>query len=438
VKRLATARRILAQDPERQVSPEPVISSWGIAPDGFAEGARRPRALLFSHDTFGLGHLRRNLAIAEHLLMRRSNFEVMLLSGSPVADSWPMPAGLQLRLMPAVVKIGAEAYTSRNGSASFAEVKAQREAVILNTIRNFRPDVFLVDHSPAGMKGELLGALAFLRAKMPTTKTVLGLRDILDDGPTIRSVWLEDGIYDLIGGSYDEVLVYGSRSLFDVVSEYALPHEIIVKLRYCGHVARGQPQRVANDLPSRPARGKTVLVTVGGGGDGYLLIDAYLQALARLDPSPARSIVVSGPLMPENQQHMLHDAAGNRRDVLFTRSTTDMSSLLAEADLVVTMAGYNSTVEILAAQKPAILVPRAAPRAEQRLRARLLERIGVAWAVQPEDDVVDKLAGLLTSALAGVQPRALSSGLLDLGGARRVGDALEALLGLEPSSGSHR
>src|SRR5262249_14233003 len=156
-----------------------------------------------------------------------------------------------------------------------------------------------------------------------------------------------------------------------------------------GHVARVQPQRVANDFPSRPARAKTVLVTVGGGGDGYPLIDAYLQALAHLDQMPAHSIIVSGPLMPENQQHMLEIAAARRQGVVFTRSTTDMSSLLAQADLIVTMAGYNSTVEILAAQKPAILVPRAAPRAEQRLRATLLEKMGMVWAVRPEDDIVD-------------------------------------------------
>ena len=69
---------------------------------------RPARALLYSHDTFGLGHLRRNLAIAEHLLQRHSRFEVMLLSGSPVVESWPLPEHLQLSVMPPVVKVGAE------------------------------------------------------------------------------------------------------------------------------------------------------------------------------------------------------------------------------------------------------------------------------------------------------------------------------------------
>src|SRR5262249_13922192 len=133
----AIGRRIVEESGQRLDSLEcEVPGARVIANQDAAPGAGRPRALLFSHDTFGLGHLRRNLAIAEHLLMRRSNFEVMLLSGSPVAESWPMPPDLRLRLMPAVVKIGAESYASRNGSVSFAEVKAQREAVILSTIHD--------------------------------------------------------------------------------------------------------------------------------------------------------------------------------------------------------------------------------------------------------------------------------------------------------------
>src|SRR5262249_346201 len=226
----AIGRRIVEEGHERLDSLEcEVPGSRVIANQDAAPHAGRPRALLFSHDTFGLGHLRRNLAIAEHLLARRPKFEVMLLSGSPVAGSWPMPPDLRLRLMPAVVKIGAEAYAALNGSSSFAEVKAQREATILETILDFRPDGFLVDHAPAGMKGEVLGALAFLRAEMPETRAVLGLRDILDDGATIRPLWQADGIYDLISDSYDRILVYGSPSLFDVVSEYRLPDKISSK-----------------------------------------------------------------------------------------------------------------------------------------------------------------------------------------------------------------
>ena len=408
------------------------IESVGVAKVG--QGTR-VRALLYSHDTFGLGHLRRNLAIADHLLERNPRFQVMLLSGSPVADSWPLPPNLLLSLMPPVAKVGAEDYVSHDGKVSFAEVKRQREAVIIETIRAFQPDVFLVDHAPAGMKGELLGALAYLRASMPQTLTVLGLRDILDEGSVVRSLWREQDTYGLIERHYEQVLVYGAPALFDVVEEYELPPAIADKLSYCGHVARPRPT-VARTESESTSNGKRVLVTVGGGGDGFPAIQTYLSALQRLNIRPEQSILVTGPLMPEDQQQYLEKVASQHADVRLMRSSTEMTRLLAEADLVVSMAGYNSTVEVLAAQKPAILMPRAAPRAEQRLRAELLAKMGLAWVVRPEQGAVEQLAGLLELALSGARPHGLGCGLLDLGGARRVGDVLERLLEARISSTS--
>ena len=68
--------------------------------------ARRPMVFLYSHDTYGLGHLRRNLAIAEHLLARPAAFSVRLLTGSPVIGSWALPDGLDVTTLEPVIKTG--------------------------------------------------------------------------------------------------------------------------------------------------------------------------------------------------------------------------------------------------------------------------------------------------------------------------------------------
>ena len=109
-----------------------------------------------------------------------------------------MPAGLQVQSLPPVIKTGAEEYASRDDAFSFATVKARREQVILESVIRYRPDVFLVDHAPAGMKGELLESLAFIREEMPATRTVLGLRDIIDSPDAVRSLWREQEIYQLL------------------------------------------------------------------------------------------------------------------------------------------------------------------------------------------------------------------------------------------------
>jgi predicted glycosyltransferase len=392
-----------------------------------------PRVLLYSHDTFGLGHLRRNLAIAAHLLRRSQPFSALLLTGSPVVASWPMPAGLQVQALPPVVKTGAEEYVSRDNRSSFAAVKARREAVILESVIRYRPDVFLIDHAPAGMKGELLEALAFIREEMPATRTVLGLRDIIDSPEAVRSLWREQNIYQLLETAYDHILVYGSRHLFDSVQAYDFPAAVAAKTRYCGYIAsNGSNVPAAGHLHvASPASGRPViLVTAGGGGDGYPLLSAYLRALDSIPHDAAQSIIVAGPLMAEEDRRALELAAAHRPDVRMVFFTTELAELIRSADLVVAMAGYNTTAEILVAKKPAILVPRGAPRMEQRLRATLLSNLGLAWAIQPEEDLVARLAELVQAALAGARPPRNDWNAVDLGGVHRVGNALDELLGI--------
>jgi predicted glycosyltransferase len=390
--------------------------------------------LLYSHDTFGLGHLRRNLAIATHLLQRRDRpFAVRLLTGSPVATSWPMPAGLEVHPLPPVIKTGAEEYAARDRSFTFAAVKARREALILQSVIDFRPDVFLVDHAPAGMKKELLETLAFIRAEMRQTRTVLGLRDILDSPKIVRKLWRDEGVYELLESAYDQILVYGNRELFDAVREYELPPAVAAKARFCGYVVEASIQRMSaapngSDVArSRTAR-PTILVTIGGGGDGFALMEAYLRALSATPPGRAESVLVTGPLMYPEQRCALEQLAASRPDVRLLDHSTELTELIHGATLVVSMAGYNTTAEILAAKKPAILVPRSAPRAEQRLRATLIGALGLAWIVQPEEDLVARLRELVTGAIDGARLPRLEECPLDLAGARRVGDSLDELV----------
>ena len=400
---------------------------YTIAPTG------QPKVLLYSHDTFGLGHLRRNMAIAAHLLQRRQSFSALLLTGSPVAESWPMPAGLQVRALPSVVKTGVEEYQARDRSLTLGMVKARREAAILDAIVRYRPDVFLVDHAPAGMKGELLDALEFIRRKMPATRIILGLRDIIDSSEVVRSLWRSQSIYQLLDTMYDRILVYGSRHLFDVTREYDFPPAVAAKTEYCGYIARtGNRSPSTSHFPfgTRAVGKPVVLVTAGGGGDGYHLLSNYLRALDRVSPDLALSVIVPGPLMAEGERRALEEMAARRADVRMVLFTTDLAGLIQSADLVVSMAGYNTTAEILVAKKASILVPRGAPRMEQRLRAMLLARLGLAWAVQPEEDLVTRLTELVQGALSGAQLPRHDWSAVDLGGVRRVGGALDDLLGI--------
>jgi predicted glycosyltransferase len=386
------------------------------------------KVCIYSHDTFGLGHLRRNLAIADQLLRSEHRFEVWLLTGSPVIRQWTLPAGLHVQPLPPVVKTGADRYASRMPGQMFGLTKGYREALIMRLLEEQRPDVFLVDHAPAGMNGELLSTLALIRNEMPRTRTVLGLRDILDGPAVVRETWREQEIQELIEHGYDDVLVYGSERLFDVVEAYGLRPSVARRTKYCGYiVGRGRWEALAARSggqvcwDERRAGGlPVVLVTAGGGGDGFFLMDAYLRSLRRGGPNPFHSVVVTGPLMPRELYARLQAAAGPRADVQLVSYTTDLMPSVRAASLIVSMAGYNTSVELLAARKNAIVVPRSAPREEQRLRAAMLSRLGLVRYAEADGDLAGRLAELVPQALAGPPAGEDGWASIDLRGAERV------------------
>ena len=393
------------------------------------EAGRRLKVLLYSHDTFGLGHLRRNLAIVQALLRRPDSFSVQLLTGSPVIRTWRLPPGLKVQPLPPVVKTGAERYASRDSAHMFGLVKGYREALILKTVMRYRPDVFLVDHAPAGMNGELLSTLALIRREFPGMRTVLGLRDILDSPEIVKAVWQEQDIYKLLDQAYDDIFVYGSKVLIDVARSYGLTGNIADRVHYCGHVvAAAEPAERPGTAADRPvcwnrqrvgAR-PVILVTAGGGGDGHFLMEAYLHEQVRSATRGYHSVIVTGPLMPADQKAALHVLAAGRDDVELVDHTTDLVPSLEAAHLVIAMAGYNTSAEIIAARQRAILVPRAAPRAEQRIRAQLLTRLGVVRSIEPGPDLVRDLASLLPIAVSAPPPSPAAWASLDLNGAGRV------------------
>ncbi|MDE2247848.1 MAG: hypothetical protein KGJ96_04640 [Xanthomonadaceae bacterium] len=394
-----------------------------------AQSAGTIKVVLYSHDTFGLGHLRRNLAIAASMLDCKQQFSVCLLTGSPVINQWKLPRGLEVQPLPPVVKTGAEQYAARDSAQLFSLVKGYREALILKTVLRQRPDVFLVDHAPAGMDGELLSTLALIRRELPATRTIVGLRDILDSPATVQKTWREQQIYSLLEQAYDDIFVYGSRELFDVAEGYGMSASLAARVRYCGHVVAakathdGAATAALEQLCWNPDRSQgkpVVLVTAGGGGDGFFLMDAYLRALERLPPGMVHSVVVAGPLMSGEESAALHQRAAHRPDVEWVDYTTDLVPSLRAADVVVAMAGYNTSAEILAMRKRAILVPRAAPRAEQRMRASLLARLGAVWSVEPDADLVQRLSMLIPEVLDAAPSSDSSAVSIDLNGAGRV------------------
>lgn len=366
----------------------------------------RCRILMYSHDTFGLGHLTRTLRIAEAIQRRYEHTSILILTGSPVAPYLPLPPRTDMVKLPSVLKSGADHYEPRDLKLDFKQVRAMRREMIRGTAETFRPHVFIVDNVPLGMKGEIVPTLEMLRRDQPEARTVLNLRDILDAPETIRASWEEHGVPAALESFYDAIYVLGDEEVFDSIEAYGLPRD---RTRFVGYATPGP--RVSATCAESSAR--RVLVTAGGGGDGFELIRAALLGLSRIDASavggPVEIEVITGPLMDAEPRRELMELA-ERVGAEIHEFVGDLPRRMETADLVIAMAGYNTCCELLAHASRALLYPRTDPRVEQLLRAEAFVKRGLAMMLPPETPNPDTIRAMATKALqngARLDPSAL-------------------------------
>lgn len=379
-----------------------------------------PRVLLYSHDTFGLGNIRRTLLLAQEVIDQYPRAAVLLVTGSQVIHSFRIPEGVDYIKLPCLDRIDAERYESRFLVECSEAVKRTRSAIIEKTVLGFAPNLIIVDKRPAGVDGELADTLKALRTRNFPTRLVLGMRDILDEPRKTRETLKNNRSFEVIRDYYDEVWVYGSQSIFDTVREYGFPDDIARITHYCGYLKR--PTLVTNRNGGPPH----VLVTTGGGGDGSRMIQAYLEGLSNLPRNVAlKSTIVFGPQMSAETRAEITSRFDYLTDVEFREFEPGLMELYAQADLVVSMAGYNTVCELLSFGRNAILVPRAEPVKEQLIRARLLKAAGLFEMIEPDDLSPETL---IAKVLHGLHEATDLPVRIDLQGLPRIRERIRELL----------
>ena len=353
------------------------------------------RLLLYSHDTYGLGHLRRNVLIAQDVLQHVRGVQVVLLSGSTVTERFDLPKNLTVVSLPPVVKTGVDEYASRDPRLPFSIVWRARAAIIADVARRFEPDVFLVDHAPQGMKGELLRAFDALRRRSPATRIVLGLRDVVDEPAAVRRSWEAQDVASTLREVFDRVVVYGSPDLVDLAG-YGIPSETLQRTTYSGYLCRQPAPDSVVPIPGWTPDMRVVLGTAGGGGDGIDVLLATLEAAERLG---LPSLLVSGPLMSGEDRAALEARVQASRGGHLEEFIPGLEGAMSAASVVVTMGGYNSLMEAIPSGTPTVVVPRTWPRREQQIRAGLFASRGLIRIVDGGPGLEDRLERALRAAL---------------------------------------
>ncbi|MFN2355819.1 MAG: glycosyltransferase family protein [Desulfopila sp.] len=357
--------------------------------------------LMYSHDTYGLGHIRRTMAIANHL--HDANTNVLILTGSPIAGRFQFPQQVDFVRIPGMIKKSNDDYQSFSIRIDPEKALSIRTNIILATAMTFRPNLFIVDKEPLGLKREVLPTLEWLKRESPATMTVLGLRDILDDGAVIQNDWREKNVYSYLDLLYDEIWVYGNRDIYDPEEMYAIPAKLHNRIQYTGYIPRKKiSPRIRAAVRKRYRvmdNDKFILVTTGGGGDGLEVIEHYLAMHEHYPTSlPFTSIIITGPFMPKKIREAFAKRA-KKYGIKTLPFHPRLEELMSAADLVVCMGGYNTICEILTQHTSALIIPRETPRKEQLIRATRLKEQGlldfIPWAQVTPHLLREKISTLL-------------------------------------------
>ena len=338
------------------------------------------RILIYSHDSFGLGHLRRCRSIAHSLVARYKGLSVLILSGSPIIGSFDFKARVDFVRIPGVIKLKDGAYTSLALHIDLEQTLQMRESIIYHTAATFKPDIFLVDKEPTGLQGEVTSTLEMLQQQ--GTINVLGLRDIMDEPKLLKAEWERKQVEPVLQNLYDDIWVYGLRDMGSPVAGLGLDDTITRKLTYTGYLDREIPSQ-RNWVPPINCDDPFILVTAGGGGDGVEMVDWVIRAYESDPQLPTRAVIVTGPFMPPAEQQEFHDRCDRLENVEILTFDSHIELLMKKAIGIVAMGGYNTFCEILALDKAAIIVPRSVPRQEQLIRAERAVNLGLVRMLDP-------------------------------------------------------
>lgn len=413
--------RMQAGASERQESR--MFDTQGFGNDEGRTG-RPPRIVLYSHDTLGFGHLRRNLLLAGALKEGLPTPEILMIGGMREAGAFELPQGVDCLTLPAYAKGSDGSYRPRDLGRDLAPLTALRAQAIKAAVLAFDPNLMIVDNVPRGALCELDATLAALKAR-GGTRLVLGLRDVIDHPAVVRRQWLRQRNFEPVRRFYDAIWIYGDPALYDLAADCELAGAFGGRHRHVGYLDHSV--RLASLTAEADAAAVLcndtspyIFCAVGGGRDGASLCEAFARAPL---PPGHRGILVTGTQMPVPLREHIRDIVARRPEITLVPFVREPIALMAGAARIVAMGGYNTTCEILSLGRPALIVPRARPRAEQVIRTERLAARGLVSMLHPDALSPEALGVWLASDAPA--PRA---GAFDMNGLGRVRQLAEELL----------
>jgi len=374
------------------------------------------KLIYYCQHIWGVGHFFRALEICRAL----AGHDVILVTGGPQVDV-PLPAHVREFHLPGLM-------TDRNygglfpvdGSRSLEDVRSERRRRLQALFQREAPAVTVIELYPFGRKAfrfELDPILRDIRrGDLPPSRVYCSLRDILVEKTDPEAY--EKRVVRTLNKGFDGLLVHADPRLVTLDDSFSRVGDLQIPVIYTGYVARRPSTETGARRSRRPGIDEDeyrIVASAGGGKAGIVLLEPLLQCVTQFDSGRRiRLRVFTGPFMPAEEFARLQSFAGDRIQV--ERFSTEFLSILTEVDLSISMAGYNTCMNILATAVRALVWPYPGDR-EQGLRARKLAEYGVVRVLSESELQPVRLAAAIQRRL---QDEPFARSPVDLNGAERT------------------
>jgi predicted glycosyltransferase len=315
----------------------------------------------------GTGHLSRALTLGRAFVAK--GHQVQILSGGMPAPQLDH-SGVDLIPLPPLRSDGVNftRLLTGIGDVALPEYLAERAHSAVSAMQSLAPDVLITELFPFGrriLRSEFFALLDAARALPHKPVIAASIRDILAPPSKPAKAAQTDAI---IAEYYDAVLVHSEPQTTRLEASWPVSDQLAHKVQYTGYVA---PPK-AGPHPTKAGSGE-ILVSAGGGSVGQSIFRTAIEA-ARKTTNQRWRLLVGGqdaPVLIPELQHLAQGAP-----VVIERARPDFRQMLAHAQASVSMCGYNTTLDLLQAKTPAVVIPfDDGGEVEQTLRARSLTHL---------------------------------------------------------------
>jgi len=345
--------------------------------------------LVYCQHVLGIGHLVRTFEILKAL---KGHQITLLLGGS--ATSLPVPEHVERVQLPALMMDHTFSTLSTDTGESLDRVKKERQAIIRRTIARVRPEICLIELYPFGRNSfhfEIAPLLEQIQQKHPACLTCSSVRDILVDRDNKEK--FERRAIERLNTFFDLLLIHSDPQVLTLDMTFGRMEDITIPVAYTGYVHRPPQERSPRGNRQYPR----IVASAGGGSVGYQLLEAVVKAHALLSNHLRCSLqLFTGPYLETGGKKTLKSLAAPHAQI--EDFCPNLPARLHHADLSISMGGYNTTMDVLAAGCPALIHP-FKQNHEQRLRAQKLQQLAPIFILDEPDLDPPHLAQKIQTAL---------------------------------------